>query len=418
MAYTLVGASVRTRDLAARWEDADLTSLTIGQIYTTYQGVYLLLTHFAYPGITLYLNFIEIRDDFTALQLNWTLAQWLTDHGDATLPTTTSFPTPRERYVKYNDAFLAGYDVELINVGHSPDSELPPGDRFDLMIRKPSVNMSQMWRYFLCSVNGYLHRSILGANNALYILEGGRTRNVSGNNHLGLMSFREVGRTTQVPITDTMLHPLQAGQPLSEGALLTLPEEYSLATKTVLLVVGGYLHVLDGLYSVIGERTLKLHLANLNLADRYFESRDHLNLEPLGVERSLASPNKTSVNSLYSDAVIRKYLTLPQSFLIFVDTVNVYKRLHRLDNTKLPGVYQQETPFFRLPMFGTHGKVQDYIAYQEYQKYVYNTNYLNEPHYNYRTTEWRLENGIDETMYSSRPFHIADSFLMEFGTFV
>lgn len=414
MSYEFVAATARERSLEAGWETVSLAGLTLTQIFEQYQGVYLELSHFTSPH-TLFLNLYAMRDELDYTTKLMTVAEWLVDNGNNSLPTQNSLPQQREQWVKYADAFVAGYDVELVNIGHSPDSPLPAGDKNDVLLTKASVNFGQMWKYFLVSVNGFFHRSVLGPS-GLYVLEGGRTRRLCNQNIAGIMSFREVGSTLQIPITPQMVRPVKAGSHLSEGALVTLP--VSTQGKTVLLVIGGFLHILDSTYRMISDNTIHINMADYNLADRYFHSVDKINLDSLPLERGTADPRKISVASLHSDAVIRAYLSLPQSFAIVLDTEDVYLRKHRLDNAQLPGVYQQEGPFMRLPMFGTYGAMLDYVAYQEYEKYVYNVNYVHEPNLNYRTTEWKYENAISGVSYSSNPWRIGDGYLVELGRFI
>lgn len=414
MSYVLVAATARVRSLEAGWEPVSLAGLTLMQIFEQYQGVYLELSHFAHPH-TVFLNLYAMRDTFSFAEQQKTVLEWIEDNGNESLPTVNNLPTSRELWAKYNDAFLAGYKVDLVNIGHSADSQFPAGDRNDLLVTKPTVNFSQMWKYFLVSVNGFFHRSVLGPN-GLYVLEGGRTRRLCNQNIAGLTSFREVASTTQVAITADMVHPYKDGDPLINGVLLTLPN--SVVGKTVLLVIGGFLHILDATYKVIGDKAIYVNMRDLNLADRFYHSDGKINLDSLPLERSPFNSKKISVASLHSDEVVRAYLSLPQSFLVVVDTEDVYLRRHEVDITNLPGVYQQEAPFKRLPMFGTYGVCLDYIAYQEYEKYVYNANYVHEPNLNYRTTEWKYANAITGVSYSSNPWRIADGYLLEFGRFV
>ncbi len=414
MSYQLVDATARVKTLDATWETVDISGLTLKQIFDTYQGVYLKMTHFAYQA-PIFLNLFLVRDELTPTQVAMTPQQWLTSINNATLPIVTKLPSPRERWVKYEDAFKAGYDVNLIAIGRHMDSQLPNGDKNDVFLTKSDVDFTAMWRYFMVSINGFFHRVALGPD-GIYAIDGGRTHRLSNKNIAGLLSFREVAKMEQIPITPSMVTSVNPDQPLSAGAFIGLPS--SVAGKTVLLVIGGYLHILDDTYQVVSDHLLKVDISNLNLADRYFHSQGKINLESLDIDTGSANSKQISVSSLYSDDVLRAYLSLPQSFVVVLDTTDVYLRKHRVDNTRLPGVYQQEGPFKRLPMFGTHGALLDYVAYKEDQKFVYNTNYVNEPHLMYRTTEWRTRVSIDDTQYPHRPWHLADGYCVEFGRFV
>lgn len=413
MSYTLQDATVREKTLDSRWENTDVSALTLRAIYNLYQGIYFELSHFAYPH-TVFLNMQLVRDDLDSVEMEMTPQQWLTSIGNRTLPIVMSLPDPRESWVKYEDAFKAGYKVELINIGRHVDSNLPPGDKNDLLITKPTVNFNQFWRYFLVSINGFTHRATLGPS-GIYVIDGGRTNRISNNNISGLFSFREVGMTEQIPITASMISQPVAGQALSGGFYLSLPKP--IGDKVVLLSVGGFLHILDSTYSVVGDSLLKINFSKFNMVDRYYHSKDKINLESLPLVKSSQNPDQVLTESLFSDATVKAYMTLPQSFVILVDAKDVYLRKYRLDNSKLPGVYQTENNLKRLPMFGTYGRVLDYVSYVEDQKIVFNADYVNEPNLLYRTTEWRSGLSIDGSCYPARPWWNAEAYLVEFGKY-
>lgn len=414
MSYQLLGATGRVRSLEAAWQDVDVSAMIIKDILQVYKGIYLELSHFAYSH-PVFLKLHSISDTFNSTTLLMTPQQWLDSIGNMTLPVIEELPNPREQWAKYEDAFKAGYDVELINIGQHVDMSLPADDKRDLFLTKPTVNFQQFWRYFLISVNGFFHRSVLGPN-GLYVIDGGRTRSISGESIAGITSFREVAKMEQIPITPSMITPVTEGAQLYNGFFLTLPQ--NIENKTVLLVVGGYLHILDSTYSVTGERTLKVEYQKLNPVDRYYDSLGQINLATLPILNTPENPKRIVTESFYSDAYVKAWMSLPQSFVIVLDVEDVYLRKYDVNNTRLPGVYQVEKPFRRLPLFGTYGRVLDYISYVEDEKVVMNSHYVNEPHRMYRTAEWRASLSIDDTCYTASPWRIAEAKLVEFGKFL
>jgi len=413
MSYTLLGATARLKSLDAAWEPVDVSAMTFQEILDTYQNVYLELSHFAYAH-SIYLNLKLVRDGFNAAILQMTPQVWLTSIGNLTLPIVEQLPNPRELWVRYEDAFKAGYNVDLINIGRHLDSQLPHDDKNDLWITKSTINFDQMWRYFLVSVNGLIHRSMLGPN-GLYVIDGGRTKRLANENICGLMSFREVGKMEMIPITPEMISAPRNNQPLHGGFFLSLPKPVE--GKTVLLSVGGYLHLLDDSYSIAGDQLLKINFSRFNHVDRYYQSYKRINLDTLPLTKSSQNPDQVLTESFFSDQTVRAYMSLPQSFVILLDCQDIYLRRHRLDNTKLPGVYQHEIPAKRLPMFSTYGRLLDHVSYIEDEKVVYNADYATEPNLLYRTMEWRSSLTVDPQCYPARPWWFADAELVEFGRF-
>ena len=195
MSYTYLGASARLRALDSVWTDVDLSAQTLGSLFDTYSGIYFEITHPAYPH-SVFLNLRLVRDTLTTADLQLTPQAWLTSIGNTALPVVENLPNPREAWVKYEDGFKAGYNIDLINVGRHIDSQLPEDDKNDLFIRNSKVDFGSMWRYFLTSVNGYFHRCTLGPD-GLYVIDGGRTKRIANNNVIGLLSGTTPARTTE-----------------------------------------------------------------------------------------------------------------------------------------------------------------------------------------------------------------------------
>lgn len=414
MAYSLNTTHVRQFALNSDWSTIDATSLTLQYLLDHYRNVYFELTH---PALDqpVYCSLNTLRESMTYTQLQRTVTQWLTDNGNDTLPTSTLPPQLNVGWLKYADAFKAGFNVNLINIGRAEDSALPAVDKHDLILKKPGVNFNQMWQYLLVSVAGFIHRCTK-APDGIYVVDGGRTGRISNLNIAGVLSFKDVGKIEQFSIQSNMLHSFTETAPLYEGILVQLPKP--MTGKTPLLVLGGFLHMLDNAYSIINDTTLAIYPSRINIVDRFLYSRNRINTASIPIERSEANPGKIAVEELRSDAFLRAYCTLPQSFIVLLDSEDVYLKRHVLENTKLPGVYQQSGPFKRLPLFGTYGALLDYTAYQEYERYVYNALPVHEQHYMHRTTQWQNVPVIDDTHYLARPWRIADGHLVEFGRYL
>lgn len=413
MSYQLQAATGRRREFDASWEPVDIANQSISNLLRDYKGLYWELTHFAYPH-PVFLNMRALEQSFTAIELQMTPQAWLTSIGNRTLPISNTLPSPREIPVRYADVFRAGYDVQPVAIGRHPESGISVRDKNDLLLTKSGVDFNQLWRYMLVTVNGLLHRCVK-APDGIYVLDGARTGRLANSNLMGVLSFRQVGAVKQLPIQKEMIQPLHVGQPLASGFMINLPE--SVEGKTVLLSVGGHLQVLDETYAVNGAQSVKVNFSKLNFVDRVMSTRLQMNMETVRLAESVTNPGQFLTESFFYDRVIEAYMTLPQSFVIVVDTPDFYLRRQRVENTRLPGVYQCEGPFRRLPLFGTYGRILDYTAYREDEKYVINTVPHYEPRLMYRTTEWETGTSLDITCQPARPYQLADAFFMDFGRF-
>lgn len=413
MAYTYTGAVARSKTLDAIWGPVDLSAVDINAIYATYSKAYITLTH---PSLVnpVYLDMDTVRLLIGVYTGTKTLTQWLAANGNNTLPTITSIPQLNPKPVLYNDAWHAGYSIKPVDRTKHPDAELPFGAKNDLLLSKPGLDFRQWWRYVLVTVNGYFHR-VGGSVDGLYVVDGGRTGRLANDNIVGIHSFREVGALEVIPIIPSMIYKTNPDQKYANAAHIALPR--STEGKTVLLVLGGFLHVLDDAYKMIGDRSMKIDFNNYAFPERIYDSFKALGLEKLGLETSVNNELQFVVEQLYSDAVIEAYLTLSQSFIVVVDTPTMYVRRHDLEKTGLPGRFNAPAPFKRFPLISALGRVYDYRIFPEDGQCILATPNALDIAYNFQTTPWEAELSIDPTRSSAAPWRFAKGHLLEFGRF-
>lgn len=411
MPYQLVTAHVRSKDAARQWSEADLSAMPINRIFQTYSKIYLTLSN---PSLAkpVYLDMEDARKSIGLSTIPRTIGQWLMSIGNATLPTVPVLPSFEPKFARYANIWVAGYSAKRVALGRNPDSEINEGDKFDLLLTKPGLEPLQYGRSLLATVNGFFHR-IYAADDGFYIVDGGRSTMIANDNRIGLHDFRDVGAIDVVPITMEMVYKTALDQRLGQYAYIKLP--YDVSRKTVGIVIGGYLHLLDTTYRVSGDRTLRVDFNNLSLAERLFASGQAINLKPLMLESSEGNELKRSVEDLYSDKTIRAYLTLPQSFLVIFDADSMYVRRHPLENMQFPGRYMGRWPEQRYPLFSALGQCLDYQAFPRDDRCMYATQSARVDRYNFATWEWRDRPAIDQTRYSAAPFHFADAHLLEIG---
>ena len=281
-------------------------------------------------------------------------------------------------------------------------------------MKRAGVDFRAWGRFCLVTVNGFYHRCF-GSLDGLYVVEGGRTGRVMNNDHVGVHSFREVGALDLIPITPEMLYKTHPNQKFSEGVNIRLP--YDTEGKTVLLSIGGYLHVLDRAYRVTGSRSVKIDMANLAYVNRIYESLGKIDLSSLNLENSPNNSEQFVVAQLLSDEVISAYLCLPQSYVIVLDATDIYVRRHQLERTGLPGRYIAPMPFKPFPMISECGRVFEYRAFPEDHRMLIASETAREERLTFTTTGWQANLSVDPTVYQGVPWRIAAAEMLEFGTF-
>ncbi len=411
MPYQLVAAKARLKSLDAVWEDVDLSAVDINEIYRTYRRVILTLSHTVVSG-TFYLDLQDARQlvgNYTGYR---TLPQWLTSMGNATLPTLSQAPTYRLYPARYTDIYRANYKTLPFDRTRHPDAQLPHRAKNDLLISGRGVDFRSMWTYCMITVNGFVHR-VSGSREGLVVVDGGRTGRISKSNHVGLTSFRDVGALTYVPITANMVYKQNPAQRYADYAMVKLPMDIS--NKTVMLVLGGYLHVLDKAYYITGDRQIRIDLSALQLPDRIYDSIDKIDLSSLGLTASSNNPKHFALDDLFSDRAMLAYLTLPQSFFIVMDKTDLYVRRHIVEQTRNPGRYITEMPLKQFPLLSAYGRLYDYAPFPERGKCVLATDFIKQAHRTYHTYPWEDGVSVDPTSYPSDPWFWAQAFLLEIG---
>ncbi len=411
--YQYKTAKARSKGLDAVWSEVDLGNAQLNDLYTQYGKVILTLTH---PGVShdLFLDMDVARPLISPSMRPRTVRQWLTQIGDMALPTTSTPPSFRARTVRYADVWEAGYDVKPVDRKRAHDAQLPLGDKNDLLLSREDIDFREMWQYCMVSVNGLFHR-VGGAEEGLYVVEGGRTGAIYRDNHLGILSWRDVGRLEYISIMPGMVYKTHPSQKYADYANVKVP--ISMAGKTPLLVLGGYLQVLDDTYTIINDHALRINMANLPFAERLFESQNRIHLDSLNLTPNPRNNTHFSLEELTADDTILAYLTLPQSFIVLVDTPHLFARRHYVEKTKLPGRFVAPMPFKQWPLFSALGRNFIYKPKPQWGKMVLACENAFDADYNFNTTHWHTNLSLDAKMYSAAPWDFARGYLMEIGRY-
>lgn len=342
--YTLVSAIGEPLGGGNRWRDVAIGDLAVNQIFSSYARVIATLTNPFLPApVALELKDIEVRYGSRTDTFN----QMLASLGNEALPTSTTLPVLHTRYAKYADGFHAGYKIQPVHPSWAADAEVPPSEKTWLHLTRPNTDYALFARSCLVSVNGLYHQ-LDHDTTGVYVQDGDRSRQHCGHNQLGIYSFRDLGALTYVPITPEMVYKQTPAQQLRHRAYLNVGVD--LSDKTVMVVIGGYLHVLDSktLFRT-GDRSVGINFEAIPLFERFYESRKLLDLSALQLETTTANPDQVGVEDLLSDAVLTRYLTLSQSFIVLLDNAEVFVERTPLRTTRTPGVFiGYEQPVFPL----------------------------------------------------------------------
>lgn len=331
----------------------------VHSLYSQNYKTFLVLSH---PSVAheLYLNMADVKQSLGGFI--GTVKEWLVLNGSKTLPTTKVKPDINKRYVRYAELTRSGYALSLGNSG----LHYPPGvDRLtlrDVVVQRPETDMVHVQNTSLLTVNGFIHHSS-AVGNYLYISEGHTSAKIADRYSCGLITFTSIGKLTRYKLLKENIVPFENGMKISEKMRFTVPEIDK--NKPFFLVMGGYLiFPKDGVFFRTEEDAFCLDLEALNIVERMLESSNFIDLTGLG----LTQPNNMEMKGWYtkellSDEVIRRYLTLSQSFLVTVDAPNLNVVPTVLTNESYPGKFLvSEEPVD--PIIGAHGRLMEYWPIQ------------------------------------------------------
>lgn len=363
--YNFIKAICLPKTIGAQWKTLDISNLSVSSIYESFSKVFLVLTNNFIEG-ELYIDFNTLREEFSTYSKS--LNDLLTDLSTRPLETVPSLPSTNVKYINYSDAFYSGYKVDTTIIGVGSPENYRPEDRKDLKITRPNytTDLKLLHSHCLISVNGYFHMTDADEK-AAYVKEGRLSRDRSNNNHVGITSFLDIGELTKIPITEDMIFSQAVDSRLYEKTYINLNQDIN--NKVVLMVVGGYLYLpQENVFWRVGERSFAINWSAIPLIDRYYESNKYLDLSSLELPKNTFNDDMINVNDLLSDEVLKRYLTLSQSFFVIVDTDNLFSEKLFIRNNGMPGMftsYKDPT----LPLIVGYGKLAEYWKTFEDQVY-------------------------------------------------
>lgn len=410
--YTVVTAMGVSKEPQARWGDLNLTALAVFEIFNSYREVYLTLSA-NYTPDPIYVNLEVFRVKYSSFE--GSLEEMLEDNANATFETLTTIPIKETKFAIYQDMFRAGYKVNITGRNSTPDSGIPREDKIDLRIFRdqPATSMQDVRDYCLINVNGYYHMTDTDGE-YLYVLDGARSAHKSRHNSIGMLSFRNIGKLAIIPITASMIYKQSSGSQFYDKTYIKVPTPTE--GKVALMVIGGYLVFPDkDTLHPVGNDTFGLNLSNIPLIERYYESRDYIDYTALGLDGSDNNESTINLAQFYSDSVMLKYLTMSQSFVVLVDTAELFTNKLYIGSSRLPGMFTSSfEPMY--PLITGRGKVSTYWKILEDGVWSINVtdSYLNRRVFGDLDITKRVN--VTNSAHPLDPYYDSSGYLLEIGS--
>jgi len=410
--YTFQSALAVGKELGAQWMSVNINDSKLKDIYLEYRKVYVTLCNI-YLSDPVIVDLDELRAQYTLSDL--TLNEMLFSIGNRSLPTVSVIPTLSTKYAKFSDAFRAGYKITPQNIYESASAQLPPSEKTSLRLERPNpqTDMEVFYNHCLVSINGFIHRTDTDGIYA-YVLNANESLFKSRQNQIGIISFYDIGKLEQVPITVDMIHKQPNNTPMKNKTYIKLGRDTT--NKSIMLVLGGYLMFIDNeAMCQINEDTISIDFTKMPLIERYFESNPYLNLKDLELPLNTDNDSVINVPEFMSDVVLTKYLTLSQSFFVLVDATNLFTNKTYLRNSKLPGMFTAyKEPTY--PLFVGNGRIAEY--WKTYEDNCWSVtvqdSYLKNNVFSYNPVEF--VNNISDSRLPGQPYYNSRGFLLEIGS--
>lgn len=360
--FSFVRAMASLRGANQRLTELDIRNTLVRDLMTTYSQCILILSH---PAIDteVSLDVSKVADSFYQLSPDLTVTTWLAANGAGDLPFEVTVPTVVKTSALASEAYAAGYKMERVHPLSGEGNEYPDPELTHLRLTRPNTDYMDVFNHCLASVNGLLHLTDAGTD-GFRVIDGGRSIRHSGRNEVGLISFKNIGKIECYPITPDMITG-RKGLPLNEGAVITAPDA-NFDNKYVMVVVGGYLHTDGHQYKVVGENSVLLEWWKLPIWRRYNDSRKLIDWTPVTslMDRNTEHTGALDVQLMNTDACIKAYLSMSNTFIIAVETENLFFENIPVERTGLAGRYYSYVPPIKplvlangfLPPYTIHGQ--------------------------------------------------------------
>ena len=410
--YQLKNAVVLSRSIGSQWENKNLSNTLVFDIYNNYSKVYLILQHnTATEDI-----FVDM-DALKSLHSNFqgSLITLLDTLRNVTLPTVLEIPSTNVKRVKYSDAFRSKYKAELCIAGRNLPAGFPQDDLNDVKLSRPGYHTDPTLLHDTCllTVNGFIHNTAKD-NDYTYILDAGKTLRKTRDNHIGIVSFKDLGNISKHKITSSNIFKQHETSTLRERIYFNIDKD--LNGKSFILVLGGYLITpKENVLWQVGDKTIALDINKISYIDKLFELKTFTDISELDI-RSHTEDHLFDIEEIYSDRVLTNLLTMSKTFVLVIDKNGFSVNKINLRHSALPGMFiSYQDPTY--PLIVGHGRIAEYWKTQEGDQWSVNVSDSYLRNFILSNRQEPFTGGVSSTVIPHRPFHPSQGYLLELSAY-
>lgn len=446
MSYSYVKALVKTKVKLSPWVEEDISEVTIVDILNTYLDVKIQIDTHAFEGAPHYLDINSLYQHISSSNL--TIRQWLASLGNSKPDLIEGLPLVKTKKVIYYDAWTSDFDISPYMIGQHPSSTWTTNDRRDLLLKRNNVDYNIVESNCLVTVNGLIHRSSSNEHGFI-VKDGAYSRLLCNRTQVGMLDFMHLGGISVINITSDMIS--KTSDEVRTYESLYLNTGVDVKDKSVLFVIGGYLHFIDKIISEVGDGVFKIDISKMPLVERYFESRKIIDLSSLPVrgydnldkillagdnvvksggyfvnyldeKNNFGQVGDSATGRLVEDILkneeyVSKYMDLSQTFMVVIDKKDIYRIKHSLEKTGINGTYYHNQDVPTMPMVSNTGRFCEYIKKKEEDTWVLNIEDSFVPNYLMHTTDYITSSKIvTNNVVADKPYEEGSFTLLEIGT--
>lgn len=356
--YRFESSILRERGLNSPYVSVDLTTVKMQELFDNYQDGFIELSE---PSLSkhVWVSLTDLKQQELPF-INVVFPSWLAAIGNKTIFGSTIEPKFIEKSIRGADAVQSGFDIRLAHprdpFGEGP---YPVSDMRDVYIEKKVPQLDLIQKRVITTVNGLCHLNVPGSR-GLIIKEGGRSYYLEGDNHVGLISFENVGDIKQVKIHKEMILPSDPNKDSThrEGFYIDINED--LEGKSVIFVFCGRIYIDGSIVQRVNDQgVMRINLYKLDILQLILESKAKIDMSSLELDERLHMKGAVNIKEIIDDDVITAMLELMQSFFVIVDAPNLLTEKINVEQPKLPGIFESINPV-TLPYVTSSGILYPY----------------------------------------------------------
>lgn len=391
-----------------RWTKIDTDRVTLKQLLETYRELEFTIKE-KLTGKTVFLDASTLMREYGT---NNTLVSVFFQNLLLPLKTKTTPLSVKKYSAKYCDAFSAGYSATPVTRANIvlQDNRLREVTDIRLAHKTQDFNYTNFIKHCLVSINGFFHLSDTDGVSGIVVSDAMKSVKLSGRNHIGIYSFKEIGEIKLKPITKEMILPCDDVRKVG----LFIDDEVS--DKQILVCLGGYLHWVDNqVLTRTGDKTFKIDFNKIPLLERYYESQQFIDLSSLPINNTPANPTQIGSKDAWTSEFLNAYLQLSQSFVVILDAPSIYIEMHPLRHSQIPDTYVHYVrPIF--PLVSHWGRCNEYVTTEDDGHYLLTTSDCAKENYLFNTIDNQaflsLSNALDPGIRREQ----SDVWLLEIST--